>query len=116
MQLSCSFRKNFRAQTPDSLQLVHNRTISARKGVVVKIGLAGIAWIAMLSTLNVAAQMALPNWVKARVLAVNLVVFNGGMAGGSALWGATATRFGIPLALTIAAIGQLLALWPTGGA
>jgi len=72
--------------------------------------LAGLAWIAMLSTLNVAAQMALPNWVKARALAVTIVAFSGGMAGGSALWGATATRIGIPLTLTIAALGQILTL------
>lgn len=72
--------------------------------------LAGIGWIAMLSTLNVAAQMALPNWVKARTLAVYLVVFNGAMAGGSAFWGAIATRWDIPAALTIAATGQVLAL------
>lgn len=72
--------------------------------------LAGTGWIAMLTTLNVAAQMALPNWVKARTLAVFLVVFNGCMAGGSALWGAIATELDIPTALTIAAVGQALAL------
>ncbi|SFW36672.1 MFS transporter [Nitrosovibrio sp. Nv17] len=72
--------------------------------------LAGAGWIAALSTLNIAAQMALPNWVKARTLAVYLVVFNGSMAGGSALWGAVATRWDIPAALTLAAGGQLLAL------
>ena len=72
--------------------------------------LAGTGWIAMLTTLNVAAQMALPNWVKARTLAVFLVVFNGCMAGGSALWGAVATESTIPAALTIAAAGQVLAL------
>jgi MFS family permease len=71
---------------------------------------AGFAWIAMLSTLNVAAQMALPRWVKARALAVTIVVFNGAMAAGSAAWGAIATKFGIPVALVVAAGGQILAL------
>src|SRR5262249_43142842 len=32
--------------------------------------LAGIAWIAVLSTLNVSAQVALPEWVRARGLAL----------------------------------------------
>jgi MFS family permease len=72
--------------------------------------LAGIAWISMLSTLNIAAQMALPAWVKARTLAVYLVVFNGAMAAGSAIWGTLATSTDIPTTLTVAAAGQLVAL------
>ena len=72
--------------------------------------LGGIGWISMLSTLNVAAQMALPNWVKARTLAVYIVVQNGAMAAGSAVWGGLATRFDIPTALTVAAVGQVIAL------
>jgi quinol monooxygenase YgiN len=51
----------------------------------------GIAWIAVLSSLNVAAQQASPGWVRARALSVYLVVFQAGIAGGSALWGAIAT-------------------------
>ncbi|WHS33875.1 MFS transporter [Brucella sp. NM4] len=37
--------------------------------------LAYLAWIGMLTSLNVAAQMASPGWVKARALAVYLLVF-----------------------------------------
>ena len=87
--------------------LAHVRSFAAACAIAF---LAGIGWIAMLSTLNVAAQMALPNWVKARTLAVYLVVFNGAMAGGSALWGTLATLYDIPTALTVAAAGQLIAL------
>src|SRR5438046_5780524 len=57
--------------------------------------MAGIAWISVLASLNVAAQTATPAWVRARVLAVYLLVFTGGLAGGSALWGFVAERFGI---------------------
>ena len=39
------------------------------------------------ASLNVAAQMASPGWVKARALAVYLLVFQGAMTGGSVLWG-----------------------------
>lgn len=37
-----------------------------------------------------------------------VVVFMGGMALGSVMWGQVATRIGIPLALTIAALGMML--------
>lgn len=71
---------------------------------------AGLAWIGMLTSLNVAAQMASPGWVKARALAVYLLVFQGAMTGGSILWGTIASSAGVTGALTIAAIGQSVAI------
>jgi MFS family permease len=70
----------------------------------------GVAWISILSALQVSAQMTLPPWVRARGLAAFIVVFMGGMALGSILWGQVATRIGIPAALTTAAVGMLLAI------
>ncbi len=70
----------------------------------------GAAWISILSTLQVSAQMTLPAWVRARGLAAFVVVFMGGMAIGSVLWGQVATRIGIPDALTVAAVGTLAAI------
>jgi MFS family permease len=70
----------------------------------------GVAWISILSALQVSAQMTLPAWVRARGLAAFVVVFMGGMALGSILWGQVATRIGIPDALTTAALGTLLAI------
>ncbi len=70
----------------------------------------GVAWISILSALQVSAQMTLPAWVRARGLAAFVVVFMGGMALGSVLWGQVATRIGIPDALTIAAAGMVLAI------
>ncbi|EZQ17302.1 MFS transporter [Halopseudomonas bauzanensis] len=71
---------------------------------------AGVAWIGMLTSLNVAAQMASPGWVKARALAVYLLVLQGAMTGGSILWGTLASNTGVAGALIIAAIGQTLAI------
>jgi MFS family permease/quinol monooxygenase YgiN len=71
---------------------------------------AGLAWIGMLTSLNVAAQMASPGWVKARALAVYLLVFQGAMTGGSVLWGSLAASTSVPTALVAAAIGQAAAL------
>lgn len=70
---------------------------------------AGAAWIAVLTNLNVAAQAVLPNWVRARGLAVYLMVFFGAMTAGSALWGTVAQATSIQTALLAAAASGLLA-------
>ncbi len=70
----------------------------------------GIAWISILSALQVSAQMTLPPWVRARGLAAFVVIFMGGMAVGSILWGQAATHTSIPTALTVAAAGMVLAI------
>lgn len=67
---------------------------------------AGLGWIAMLTSLNVAAHMASPGWVKARALAVYLLIFQGAMTGGSILWGTLATATSVATALVVAALGQ----------
>jgi len=72
--------------------------------------LTGMAWISVVSSLMTAAQTALPGWVRARGLALFWVVFMGGMAVGSTLWGQVASWIGIPYALTAAALGALLGI------
>jgi predicted MFS family arabinose efflux permease len=71
---------------------------------------AGACWIAVLSTLNVSAQLALPEWVRGRGLAVYVTVFFGALTLGSALWGQVARVSGVPAALFIAAAGALLTI------
>jgi MFS family permease len=75
---------------------------------------AGVAWLAILTSFNVATQTAVPRWVLARALAVYLLVFQGGLAAGSALWGVVAGRVGERAALLAAAasfgLGLLAAL------
>src|SRR5947207_15814298 len=58
-----------------------------------------------MSSFNAAAQTAAPEWVRARALAVYLLVFQGGMAVGSILWGVLATRMGVRAALLVAVFG-----------
>jgi predicted MFS family arabinose efflux permease len=72
--------------------------------------LAGAAWIAVLSSLNVSAQVALPEWVRARGLAIFMTVYFGAHTAGSALWGQVAALWGLPLAHFIAAAGALFAI------
>jgi MFS family permease/quinol monooxygenase YgiN len=64
---------------------------------------AGLAWIAMMASLNGGAQATSPGWIKARALAIYLLVFQGSMAAGSALWGSVASRIGVPSTLLAAA-------------
>ncbi|OBF07605.1 MFS transporter [Mycobacterium sp. ACS4054] len=65
--------------------------------------LSGMTWLITLTTLNAAAQLHLPRWVRARGLAMYLLVFTGSQAVGSYLWGVIATREGLGVALTVSA-------------
>jgi len=67
--------------------------------------IGGMAWLTLLSSFNSCAQAAVPAWVRGRALAVYLLVFFGGSAVGSALWGTVALHSGIPAALLYAAMG-----------
>jgi predicted MFS family arabinose efflux permease len=68
----------------------------------------GASWTSFLSLFNVQILNRAPDWVRARVLAVTMLVFQGAVAGGSALWGALAIRVGLSDALLIAGAGTLL--------
>lgn len=70
----------------------------------------GLGWIAILASLNYCAQTMSPAWLRARSLAVYLFVLQGGLAGGSALWGAVADRIGIDRALLAAAVTLVVGL------
>jgi MFS family permease len=74
--------------------------------------LAGASWIAALSSLNVAAQLSLPDWIRARGMGLYTSVFYGSLAVGSVLWGQIATRLGVAPTLLIAAAGAVVALLP----
>src|SRR5712671_6834044 len=71
---------------------------------------AGASWIAVLASLNVSAQVALPDWVRGRGLAIFVTVFFGAMTLGSAIWGHVAGVIGLPAAHLIAAICALVAI------
>ncbi|EOT1758914.1 MULTISPECIES: MFS transporter [Citrobacter] len=71
---------------------------------------AGFSWIITLSTLMISAQTALPDWVRARGLALYLTVFSGSMAFGSLVWGQIASHTSVTTALLSAAIG-IVVVW-----
>jgi MFS family permease len=84
-------------------------------GLMVVMLVSGGAWIAFISLSNALVQLMAPDWVRARVLAIFMLVSQGGLAAGSALWGALATRTSIETAVVWAGLGTIattaLGLW-----
>ena len=72
--------------------------------------LAGASWTVVLASLYVSAQVALPDWVRARGLAILLTVVFGAMTVGSAAWGHIAGLEGLSIAHFVAAAGAVLAI------
>ena len=72
--------------------------------------IAGASWIVVMTTMFVSAQVALPDWVRGRGLAIFLTAYFGAMTVGSALWGEVASVKGLPFALAAAAAGSLAGL------
>jgi MFS family permease len=80
-------------------------------GVVASL-VAGLSWLAALSSLNVAAQLAVPDHMRARGMALYTAVFYGCLALGSIGWGQVATHLGLTRALLLSCAGALLMLLP----
>ncbi len=78
--------------------------------VVAALLVGGFAWTSTTSSFNIAVQTSAPAWVQARLLGTYQMVFQAGMAIGSAVWGAVAERWGTPAALSAAAVGLLVGL------
>ena len=72
--------------------------------------ISGAASIVALTTFFVSAQVALPEWVRGRGLAIFLTVYFGALTLGSAVWGEVATAKGVPFALYCAGVGTLIGL------
>ncbi len=66
--------------------------------------LGGGAWMAVMSTFNIATQTSVPPWVRARAVAMHTLCALGAFALGSAFWGALSDLIGLPFALSAAAV------------
>jgi predicted MFS family arabinose efflux permease len=67
-------------------------------------GLGGAAYITILSKFYTIGIKSAPRWIGARVLAVYLLILNGGLVVGSVIWGTVANTFGIPDTLLVASL------------
>jgi len=74
---------------------------------------AGMAWLATANSISVAAQLALPNWVRARGMSTFQVALMGGAGAGAALWGQVAAMTSVRASLALAALAGVSALWLT---
>ncbi len=72
------------------------------------VAISGACWIIVIANNGTAVQMILPNFMRARGMAVHQMVFFGAMVVGSLLWGKVADLFGVQSAL----IASALALVP----
>jgi predicted MFS family arabinose efflux permease/quinol monooxygenase YgiN len=67
----------------------------------------GVASMAILSSLNVAVQIATAPWVRARVLSIYMIVFQGAIAVGSVVWGTLAARTSLRIAFIVSGATML---------
>ena len=70
----------------------------------------GASWTSIMSLFNIMVQELAPDWVRARVLAVYLFVFQGSVTVGSTLWGFVALRTSVHATLAAASIGMAACL------
>lgn len=80
---------------------------------VAAMAVTGMAWITVANSLTVAAQMALPNWVRARGMSIYQMALMGGSAAGAALWGSVAQQSTVATAIVAAAVVGPLGLAAT---
>jgi MFS family permease len=87
--------------------------ISFHHGIVilfVGIFAIGTALIIISSSLNFVAYNSVSSWVRTRVVSVHQMMYWGGVAFGSIVWGIVAEIWGMPIALIAAAIGLAVGL------
>ncbi len=76
---------------------------------------SGAAWILVANSVTIAAQLALPDWVRARGMAIYQMSIMGGAALGAVIWGQIAGHTSVPTSLAVCAVSMLLALALTRG-
>jgi MFS family permease len=72
--------------------------------------LGGMAWITTANSLSVSAQLALPDWVRARGMSMYQMAIMGASALGAAFWGQVATVTSVKTSLLIAAISGVITM------
>jgi MFS family permease/quinol monooxygenase YgiN len=75
--------------------------------------LAGAAWITTANILSVSAQLALPDWVRARGMSIFQMAVMGASAAGAAVWGQVATLTSVPTSMLVAALTGTAAILAT---
>ena len=87
------------------LGFVHNPLV-----LILFLVAGGFAWTCTMSTLNVSVQLSSPGWVQARALGMYQMVFQGGLALGSIVWGFVAEHSSVRWAMVSAAVMMALVM------
>ncbi|MGD9945793.1 MAG: MFS transporter, partial [Burkholderiaceae bacterium] len=75
--------------------------------------IAGLAWLSVANSVSVSAQLALPDWVRARGMSIYQMTMMGSSALGAALWGQVATMTSLRTSLILAGGIGAIVLWAT---
>jgi MFS family permease len=108
-----------RAWLPLGPRLVIGTAVNAAAGTIVAFApniyvavpamlISGATWITVANTLSVAAQMGLPDWVRARGMSIFQMALMGSTAAGAALWGQVATSSSVHTSIAIAAASSVV--------
>ena len=87
------------------LSAAHHEAIAAAAMVV-----AGASWIMVGNSVTIAAQLALPDWIRARGMAIYQMSIMGGTAIGAFIWGKVASLTSVPVSLGICSATLLVGL------
>jgi hypothetical protein len=104
-----------RARARWSTEAIGSAAVVMLGGTIVAIGrvhnLPGLAlvmlvnggtWIVFISLASALVQSLAPDWVRARVLAIYMLISQGGLAAGSVVWGVIASRTTVDTAFLVA--------------
>jgi MFS family permease len=69
---------------------------------------AGTAWITVANSVTISAQLALPDWVRARGMAIYQMSIMGGSAFGALVWGRLAEYTNVPTSLAVAGVSLVV--------
>ena len=75
---------------------------------------AGATWLAVVNTLTVASQLALPDWVRARGMSIYMMTMMAATSLSAALWGQVASLIEVPLTFVASATAGIALLLLAG--
>ncbi|WP_197027720.1 MFS transporter [Rhodococcus sp. UNC23MFCrub1.1] len=89
-----------------ALVLLGIAVVAWMPAVVALLVIVGAAWVGVQSTWMIATHAVMPPWIKARVIAVVMLTFQGSQAVGALLWGFLADTMGLVSAVVVSAVAM----------
>jgi MFS family permease len=107
------------AITVMGLAIISMGSLRSVAGLSLVMFVIGAGWIVFFSLANAQVQTHTPDWIRARIIAVFMLLTEGGLAIGSLLWGAIGSRASVHAALVLAGTAAIvstalafIAPWP----